>query len=178
MGIIDYEEDEEMYKETAVLKRRHLTDEVLRLPLKYVEPSVAICFPPETPLQEVVVAMREKRVGSVLVTDKKFGKLVGIFTERDLLIRVAGRGWNFLEHKLGEVMTADPECLTPRDVIGFALNKMMTKGFRHIPIVGDAGKPYGIVSVRDLLMFLCEHFPEDVINLPPEPQVPAERDGG
>src|SRR5262245_62052419 len=136
MGSMETEEDEEMYKETSVLHRRHLTDQVLRLPLKHIQLPPALCVPPDEHLQDVVVLMREKGVGAVLITEKPSGILLGIFTERDLLLRVAGRGWDFHKHKIGEVMTRDPECLTPRDKIGFALNKMVTKGFRHIPIVG------------------------------------------
>lgn len=178
MSSIDHEMDEEMYHETTVLHRRHLTDQVLRVPLRHLHVPPAICVPPEQPLQQVVELMREKRTGAVLICEENSRKLLGIFTERDLLLRVAGRGWNFHQHLINEVMSKSPECMTPKDKIGHAINKMMVKGYRHIPIICDEGKPYGMLSVRDILIYLCEHFPEDVINLPPDQQVPTDRDGG
>ncbi|MCZ7648694.1 MAG: CBS domain-containing protein [Planctomycetota bacterium] len=178
MGLIEREEDEQMYKDTTSLVKRQLTDEVLREPLSHVECSNATCFAPDTCIQQVVETMREARMGAVLITDPESGKLIGIFTERDLLNRVAGRGWNWRERKIGEVMTANPETLTPRDLVGYALNMMMTHGYRHIPIVKRKGEPWGMISVRNILHFLCEHFPEDVINLPPSPQMPSSREGG
>ena len=178
MSLIDKEMDEEMYHETTILTRRHLTDEVLRVPLLHVKAPQAICVQPSEELQNVVVTMREQRTGAVLIMDAQNSKkVVGIFTERDLLLRVAGRGWDFHQHKIGEVMTPNPKCLTPQDKIGFALNMMVSQGYRHIPVLSP-GKPPVMLSVRDLLTFLCEHFPEDVMNLPPEPQIPSERDGG
>lgn len=175
---IDDEMDEEMYEETKVLRRRQLTDQVLRAPLKHLPPKEAVCVAPETLLQACVESMRDRGIGCVLVCGEKNKELAGIFTERDLLLRVAGRGWNFHERRVEEVMTRKPECLTPQDTIGFALNMMMTKGYRHIPIRSEKHEPLGIVSVRDLLVYLCEFFPEDVINLPPEPRKPSTRDGG
>ncbi|MCW8132988.1 MAG: CBS domain-containing protein [Planctomycetota bacterium] len=175
---IDHEMDEEMYHETTVLHRRHLTDQVLRVPIKHINVREAICVAPDKQLQHVVEIMREKRTGAVLVCDEGSSEILGIFSERDLLLRVAGRGWNFHQHQIREVMSKSPECMTPKDKIGHAINKMMVKGYRHIPIICEKGKPYGMLSVRDILIFLCEHFPEDVINLPPEPMIPTDRDGG
>jgi len=178
MSSIDEEMDEEMYHETTVLHRRHLTDQVLRVPIKHINVREAICFTPETMLQRVVEVMREKRTGAVLVIAEDTRDILGIFSERDLLLRVAGRGWNFQQHAIGEVMSKSPECMTPRDKVGAAINKMMVKGYRHIPIICEKGKPFGMLSVRDILMFLCEHFPEDVLNLPPDSTLPSDRDGG
>ncbi|GMV79509.1 MAG: hypothetical protein AMXMBFR7_06930 [Planctomycetota bacterium] len=178
MGLIEREEDEDMYHETTVLVRRHLTDEVLREPLSHVTESKAICLPTTATIQEVVEAMREGRQGAVLITDPDTKKLAGIFTERDLLYRVAGRNWDYHKRTVKEAMTPDPETLTPRDQVGYALNVMMTHGYRHIPIIKKQGQPWGMISVRDILMYLVEHFPEDVINLPPSPQNHSEREGG
>src|SRR5205814_469091 len=78
-----------------------------------------------------VNAMNEHHTGCVLV--RKDGKLVGIFTERDVLRRVAFRegnqGW-----KVEAVMTRNPETLRPGASVAFALNKMSVDGYRHIPI--------------------------------------------
>ena len=179
MSSIDQQMDEEMYKETTIIHKRHLTDAVLREPLEHVKSPEAVDVSPEATIQAVLETMKEKRSGAVLVCEPESRKLVGIFTERDLLLRVAGQGWRYEEHQIKEVMTPDPDCLTPRDKVGFALQMMMNHGYRHIPIIRRSGKPYGLISVRDLLHYLSEYFPEDVLNLPPEPkQIPSTREGG
>lgn len=177
MSSIERELDEERYRETTVVHKRHLTDAVLRVPLGHVKAPGVAEVTPESSVKEAIVLMKEKGIGAVLVCEKDPPRMLGIFTERDLLKRVAGKGWDLDEHKVSEVLTTNPDCLTPRDTVGFALKMMMTHGYRHIPLIRKDGKPYGLVSVRDLLMYLSEHFPEDVINLPPESKYPVERDG-
>lgn len=179
MSKIDRDMDEDMYHETTLLHKRHLTDAVLRVPLKQVKQGRdTVVLPEDATIQAVVVAMREGKTGAVLLAAKGSGKAVGIFTERDLLLRVAGHGWNFLEKKVKEYATPNPHCLTPDHQVGYALNLMTTRGYRHIPLVDAKGKPIGLLSLRDLLVYLTDYFPEDVINLPPEVLVPTERDGG
>src|SRR5439155_11763292 len=86
----------------------------------------------DTTVVAAVNAMNERHIGCVLV--QQDGKLVGIFTERDLLRRVIFRegnqGW-----KVEAVMTRNPETLRPSATVAFALNKMSVDGFRHVPIV-------------------------------------------
>jgi CBS domain-containing protein len=175
----DHELDEQEYHE--LLTHRHLTDAVLRQPLRHLRIPKPVCVSPNATMQETVEAMRNSRVGVVLITDPGTGKLAGIFTERDLLLRVAGRGWNFREHQMSEVMTPNPACLSPDERIGFVLSLMLTQGFRHIPVLDEQGLPTGIVSQRFLLSYLCEYFPEDVLNQPPQSALtapPKEQHGG
>ena len=143
-------------------RERCLTDAVLRVPLRKVEMFERVVVPPQATLQEVIEKMRERRTGAVLVDDPATGALEGIFTERDLMLRVAGQGWNYHEHTIQEVMTPDPDCLTLSDTVGFALNLMMTRGYRHVPIVQKGRVPYGIVSVRNLLHYMWDFFPDDM----------------
>lgn len=179
MSKIDREMDEEMYHETTLLHKRHLTDAVLRVPLKQVKQGkTSVVLPEDATIQDAVLAMREGRTGAVLLAAKGSGKVVGIFTERDLLLRVAGHGWNFKEKKVKDYATPNPHCLTPQHQVGYALNLMTACGYRHIPLTCGDGKPVGLLSLRDLLTYLGDFFPEDVINLPPEVVVPTERDGG
>ena len=63
--------------------------------------------------------------------------------------------------------TLDPECLPVDASIAWVLNKMSVGGFRHVPAVDDQGWPAIIVSVRDVVQFLVESFPNEVLNLPP-----------
>jgi CBS domain-containing protein len=124
-----------------------------------------------------VKAMIDRHIGCVLV--QKAGKLVGIFTERDVMRRVVMRD-NGMAAKVESMMTPQPETLEPTATIAFALNKMSLGGFRHIPIVDRTGKPTGVLSVRDIVDFLVELYPEEVMNLPssPDKAVPMDADGG
>jgi len=139
--------------------------------------SPAIIVDAKDSVVSAVNSMNERHIGSVLV--QRDGKLVGIFTERDVLTRVAFRDGN-RDLKVESVMTRNPETLEAGETIAFALNKMSVGGFRHIPIVDGDGKPTGVVSVRNIVDFLAELFPEDVINLPPNPGlgIPKSIDGG
>jgi CBS domain-containing protein len=125
--------------------------------------------------------MQRKRRGCVLITEDGTGrsKLLGIFSERDVLLRVVDRGRNPATLPLRDVMTADPECLPQTASIAWVLNKMAVGGFRHVPVLDEHGCPVRVVSVRDVVQFLVEFFPSEILNLPPEFRPPRslEREG-
>ena len=77
------------------------------------------------------------------------------------------------------VMTENPETLQATDSIVFALNKMSLGGFRHVPLVDDAGKPVGIISVKDIVDYIADFFAKEIQNVPPEPglDIVKDRDG-
>ena len=110
---------------------------------------------PETTVKEAIQKMNEAHVGCVLV--KKNGDLVGIFTERDVLFKVAGGKKDF-STPVGQVMTPRPQILSEDDSLAYAVNRMSVYGFRHIPIVRN-GKPVAVISVRDVLGYLSKLFP-------------------
>ena len=125
---------------------------------------------------DAVKSMNDHHTGCVLVG--KDGKLVGIFTERDVLTKDFFRADSHTV-AVETVMTKNPETLEADNSIAFALNKMSVGGYRHIPIV-EGDKPVGVLSVRDVVDFLVELFPEDVLNLPPSPKnaITNSVDGG
>lgn len=134
--------------------------------------SSAISHPPlvmdvETSLAEMLKCMREADRGAVLVV--RDGRLVGIFTERDVLHRVAGQAIDLDSAKLGEHMTPDLVTLPADASVAFVLNRMLTEGFRHIPLIDEQGRPTGMVSMRDLIEYLSEFINKEVLNLPPNP---------
>ena len=100
--------------------------------------------------------MREHRVGSLLVMDGQ--ELAGIFTERDVLIRVLQNKLDTENILIEEVMTKDPEILHDDDPIAFALNLMSVGSYRHVPIVDDSESPVGIISVKDVFRNIAESF--------------------
>jgi CBS domain-containing protein len=130
---------------------------------------------PAQTVAEAVALMQEARVGCVLVSEAD--KLLGIFTERDLLRRVLATQ-SRLAVPVGEVMTPDPVTVHPKQAIGVAVKLMVEGGYRHLPVVDENGKAVGILSVKRIVHYLVEHFPGTVYNLPPDPgQVQHEREG-
>jgi CBS domain-containing protein len=119
-------------------------------------------------LAETVGRMRDGSRGCALVTEA--GRLVGIFTERDVLMRVVGRSIDFEQTAVSDYMTRDPVTLPSDSSVAFALNRMLIEGFRHIPLVDEQGRPTGVVSMRLLIEYLSDFFNRDLLNLPPEPR--------
>jgi CBS domain-containing protein len=95
--------------------------------------------------------MQKTRHGSVLVVED--GKLVGIFTERDVLDRLAGEDVDLERLPVQVVMTPKPQYLGEEDVLAFAVHRMAVGHYRHIPVLRD-GHPVGFVSIRGVLKFL------------------------
>jgi len=143
-----------------------------------MEPKKSLFAPPETTVTEAAKLMAKKNVGAVMVVEQK--RLVGIFTERDLLTRVVRQGRDLGRTRLAEVMTADPEALTPDDRICFAINRMHNAGYRTVPLVDVDHRPIGVVTVNDVVGWPARLFPEAVLNLRPGDRVkrPAQMDSG
>lgn len=130
---------------------------------------------PQDTVAEAVQVMRHGGVGCILVCSGP--RLVGIFTERDLLRRVLALG-KPLTVPVAECMTPDPVVVHPKDSIGCAVRRMEEGGYRHLPVVNEKGVPLGVLSVKRIVHYLVEHFPATVYNLPPDPGiVPQEREG-
>jgi CBS domain-containing protein len=130
---------------------------------------------PDKSVGDAVALMRRDGVGCILVCQA--GRLEGIFTERDLMRRVLAEG-KPLTTPVGRCMTPRPEVVHPKDSIAAALRHMEEGGYRHLPVVNDAGQPVGVLSVKRIVHYLVEHFPTTVYNLPPDPDaVPQEREG-
>ena len=103
----------------------------------------------------------------------------GIFTERDILLKVLGKKLDFEKEIVKDFMTKTPQVLLPTDPVSFALNKMVDGGFRNIPIVDEKRKPIGQVSILDVVNHLGQFFHEEILNLPPEPlRKQNRREGG
>lgn len=153
-----------------------LGETILGAPIHALEPRPAVGVPESMPIREAIRLMLEREIGAVLVV--RDGKAVGIFTERDVLRRVAASGLD-QGRSVGELMTPDPETLALDDGIAFALNRMIVGGYRHIPIVDDVGAPIAVLSLREVVAFIVSLLPGRVLNLPPEPRLGAQSaDGG
>jgi len=123
---------------------------------------------PSATVREASEMMATKQVGAVLVVEK--GRLIGIFSERDVVFRVVAQGLDPAATPLSAVMTPDPKTAKPNNTFGWAMTIMHENGFRHMPVV-EEGRPIGIVSARsaldpDLEEFICEerrrkHFQDE-----------------
>ena len=128
-------------------------------------------------LAETISRMQQGSRGCALVVSDA-GRLAGIFTERDVLMRVAGRPIDLGQTAVRDYMTRDPVTLPSDSSVAFALNRMLIEGFRHIPLVDERGRPTGVVSQRQLIEYLSDFFNRDLLNLPPEPRASSRRREG
>ena len=136
----------------------------------------------DTPVGEAIQLMQTRRIGCILIVSHR--KLLGVFTERDVLKKIVASSFDLRSTPLSEVMTVNPQALNEDDTIAYALNFMDLGGYRHIPIVNDLFEPTGIVSVKDIVSYLVQHFADEVLNLPPhrlavtedEPVLPVDDD--
>jgi CBS domain-containing protein len=107
---------------------------------------------PEDTVITAVHAMARDRVGAVAVVARPGnGALLGIFTERDLMLRVVQQGRDPLQTKVGEVMTAEVKTTHEDGAASEVMSLMLSLHLRHLPIVGSEGQVLGILSIRDLL---------------------------
>jgi CBS domain-containing protein len=125
-------------------------------PINYVmERKKLLTAPPDKTVAQVAKQMAKRKVGAVLVVDND--RLVGIFTERDALVRVIAQDRDSRQARLVDVMTPSPVTVSPDKSFGYALLLMHENGFRHLPVIQD-GKLVGIVSARNALDPDLEEF--------------------
>jgi CBS domain-containing protein len=144
-----------------------LTDLSVRIPASSVEadllrdrierlwPKSPSTVSPDTSVGQVLKTMVDERIGCVMIVDR--GKLAGIFSERDALMKLNTDAARFLDRPISQFMTPGPVTLETNDKIAFALHKMNVGGYRHIPILFD-GKLAGVISIRDILRYLTERI--------------------
>lgn len=104
--------------------------------------------------------MASKNVAAVVVTGDD-GLLSGILTERDMTQHVVAKGLDAGAAKVSDIMTENPDTLSPDDSAGDALELMHSRNYRHLPVAVD-GKCVGMVSIRDLYRSVKEALEEDI----------------
>jgi CBS domain-containing protein len=109
---------------------------------------------PETTVLVAVQQMNDRKIGALLVLDR--GRPVGIFTERDVLVRVVAAGIDPKTTPVSEVMTRGPVVVRSDVTVGEAMMVITEKRCRHLPIVDDA-KLCGLISIGDLTSWLVRH---------------------
>lgn len=139
---------------------------LLQEPSSILPARKPIVLGPASSVTDAIRGMKGEHRGVVLITEDGTPgtAVIGIFTERDVLFRVVDGGRNPATLALGEVMTREPECLPEEGTIADTLSHMSVGGFRHVPVVDAKGRPAFVVSVRDIVQFLVDAFPREILN--------------
>lgn len=137
------------------------------------EPILPHCVSPQTPFSEAFAALADN-CGGALVCHNDM--LVGIFTERDAVRALADRV--ALDTPIAELMTKSPVTVRQSTSLATAVRRLAVGGYRRLPILDDAGRPCGVVTVSGLVHYLTEQFAQTVYTLPPlESAASHEREG-
>lgn len=173
--------DEELDDELEIMSERarlraELDPEVFEQPLRVLCKKPAVSVNTDATVERAVSLMREHQLGAVLVTQN--GKLAGIVTERDLLKKIGLDGDAWRRRPVTELMTPNPDSLELDDAVKFVMNQMQVGGYRHVPVVDDAGEPIHLISLRDVARFVMDQFPKLVANIPSRPSRGAPPWGG
>jgi CBS domain-containing protein len=129
----------------------------------------------DMPFSQVIQQLQENKTGCAVVLEGN--QVIGIFTEKDALAR------GLLKHvekttPIEKLMTKKPKVLDREDSLAVAIRLMNEGKYRHLPIVNGQKEFMGLVSVRDIVVYLAENFPCEVYNLPPDPhQISTEAEG-
>lgn len=157
------EEEEQIAQEQDFAEERVLQRPIRDLPT--LQPPITC--ERSTTVRQAIEAMQQERTDCMLIVD--LGRLVGVFTERDVLTKVAARGLDIDRILIGTLMTPHPDCLSMDHELAYALNQMSIGEYRHVPLIDEHGRPTGVVSMRHIVDYLVHMFPQDVFNLPPSP---------
>ena len=128
---------------SSEVERHIMKDRVRELTLR--DP---LLVEPATPVGKVLSRLVDRSVGCAVVVEDR--EVVGIFTERDALVRLSAEANELADRPISEFMSQPVETLELDDRVAFALNKMDLGGYRHLPILSE-GRVVGLISVRDIL---------------------------
>src|SRR5437667_11700891 len=120
-----------------------------------LHPSPPLRISPTQTVAEAAALMRREGVGCLLVCEGE--RMVGIFTERDLMRRVLAAG-KPLTVPVAECMTPDPVVVHGKEPVGSAVRRMEEGGYRHLPVIDETERLVGVLSVKRIVHYLVEHF--------------------
>ena len=137
-------------------------------PLRVLARRDPLTVRPGTSLSDCIARIRAAGTGdSVFVTDAD-GRLRGVLTERDIFARLVGHDVD-LEQPVESLMKEHPWTLHLDQPVRHAIDLMQTGRYRNVPLVDDTGILVGVIRPVDILKYLAEAFPEELLNLPPRP---------
>ncbi|MEP7360668.1 MAG: CBS domain-containing protein [Chloroflexota bacterium] len=156
---------------TSGISRLDLRNEKVRAVAEHEPVSVTS----NATLDQALTAMRSGGGDALLVLDN--GRLAGILTERDVLTRILGQNIDG-SRAVSEFMTRDPQTLDPDARLLDAMIAMEGGHYRNLPLVDGSGKVVGMLRQQDLLAYVAEAFPQEILNLPPRPHQTMEAPEG
>ncbi len=151
--------------ETAVARR---VPAILEERLRVLSRRQPVTVPPGTSLAECVRAIQRTGTGDSVFVCEGTGRLVGVLTERDIFARIVA-GHVDLAEPVETLMTTEPRTLDLEQTIRDAIHLMQTGRYRNVPVVDDNGHLVGVIRQADIIKYLAELFPEELLNLPPRP---------
>jgi CBS domain-containing protein len=171
----DFDED---FQSSIDDEMRGIRGALLSDQIAVLSPAEPIRMEATSTVDEAIQRMLVRRQPAVMIVDPD-GRLVGIFTERDIVTRVVGPGLDARRTPLAAVVTPNPEALRASDRVAYAVHCMSVAGYRTVPLVDAERRPIGVVTVSDVIRWLANLFPEAVLNLPPGGEIkhPDELDG-
>lgn len=140
----------------GVIDRRFLAKSIGQL-----SPPEPVSVAEDVSIDVVLHLLELHRIGCVVVLDQA-GKISGIFSERDVVLKVYPRKLNTSEVLIREVMTTNPHTEQMTTSVAYALNMMSEGGYRHIPIADTEGFPVGIISVKNIVDYIVSALNEDL----------------
>jgi CBS domain-containing protein len=153
------------FSESAVARRvPALTDERLRV-LSRRQPVTVL---PGTSLAECLRAIQRTGTGDSVFVCEPDGRLLGVLTERDIFGRIVAATMD-LGQPVETLMTREPRTLDLDQTIRDAIDLMQTGRYRNVPTVDAQGRLVGVIRQQDIIKYLAESFPEELLNLPPRP---------
>ena len=153
------------FAESAVIRRvPSVAEERLRV-LSRRQPVTVL---PGTSLADCLRAIQRTGTGNSVFVCEPAGRLIGVLTERDIFGRIVG-GHVDLSQPVETLMTTEPRTLDLDQTIRDAIVLMQTGRYRNVPMVDEDGQLVGVVRQADIIKYLAESFPEELLNLPPRP---------
>ena len=139
--------------------------------LQVVGRQAPVTVRPGTSLVDCLAAIRRTGTGDSVFVVGLDGRLLGVLTERDIFARLVGGDVPpiDLSHPVETLMTTKPHHLHLEETVRDAVELMQTGRYRNVPLLDDDDVLQGVIRPQDLLKYLAEAFPEELLNLPPRP---------
>lgn len=148
--------------------------------LKVLSRRDPVTVEPGTTLRASIAAIQQTGTGDSVFVKDRDGRLVGVLTERDIFARLVGQdvGPVDLDQPIERFMTTKPQHLHLEETVRDAIELMQTGRYRNVPLLDDDDQLVGVVRPQDILRYLAEAFPEELLNLPPRPHQQMEQPEG
>jgi CBS domain-containing protein len=139
--------------------------------LKVLSRRDPVTVQPGATLRDCIAAIQRTGTGDSVFVKDTDGRLLGVLTERDIFARLVGRdvGPIDLDQPVERLMTTQPQHLHLDETVREAIELMQTGRYRNVPLLDHEDHLVGVVRPQDVLRFLAEAFPEELLNLPPRP---------